>query len=161
MRSAASWAHPLTASASSHTAVGCPSRGRQPSGSAFGKPTFRYGSAQYIGIAMTVRRPNGTFLPGSAAAGRPKGTRNKLAGKVLEDIFAHWTEPSDNPAFCKGQAALEMLYRERPGDYLRLTASLLPTEFVLESAMADLDNDQIDELLMQLRQRVLEVRASE
>jgi hypothetical protein len=107
---------------------------------------------------MTVRRPNGTFLPG--AGGRTKGTRNRLAAKVLEDIFAHWTEPSDNPAFCKGQAALEMLYRERPGDYLRLATSVLPKEFVLESAMADTTDEQIEEMLVRFREKLIEVRAT-
>jgi hypothetical protein len=106
-----------------------------------------------------TRRPNGTFALG--AGGRSKGSRNRLAAKVFEDIFAHWCEPS-GPAdgTCKGQAALEMLYRERPGDYLRLTASVLPKEFIFESAMGELDDDQIDELLLALRQRVLEARAA-
>jgi hypothetical protein len=104
-----------------------------------------------------TRRPNGTFMLG--AGGRTKGTRNRLAAKVFEDIFAHWCEPSVAEAStCKGQAALEMLYRERPGDYLRLTASVLPKEFVFESAMAELNDDQIDDLLMALRQRMMETR---
>jgi hypothetical protein len=105
------------------------------------------------------RRPNGTFLLG--AGGRTKGTRNRLAAKVFEDIFAHWCEPAVPGAeHCKGQAALELLYRQRPGDYLRLTASVLPKEFVFENAVAELDDDQIDEMLMALRQRMIEVRAA-
>ena len=106
-----------------------------------------------------TRRPNGTFMLG--AGGRTKGTRNRLAAKVFEDIFAHWCEPSVAEAStCKGQAALEMLYRERPGDYLRLTASVLPKEFIFESATAELDDEQIDELLGALRQRMMEQRAA-
>src|SRR5262249_11369391 len=31
------------------------------------------------------------FQPGHT--GRPRGTRNKLAGRVFEDILAHWCEP--------------------------------------------------------------------
>jgi hypothetical protein len=93
------------------------------------------------------------------AGGRTKGTRNRLAAKVFEDIFAHWCEPAVQGAeACKGQAALELLYRERPGDYLRLTASVLPKEFVFESAVGELDDAQIDELLMALRQRMMEAR---
>jgi hypothetical protein len=61
---------------------------------------------------------------------------------------------------CKGQEALETLYKEKPGEYLRLTASVLPKEFVFESAVSDLDDDQIDDLLVALRQRMVEVRAT-
>ena len=61
---------------------------------------------------------------------------------------------------CKGQEALEALYKEKPGEYLRLTASVLPKEFVFESAVADLDDDQIDDLLMALRPRMVETRAA-
>jgi hypothetical protein len=53
---------------------------------------------------------------------------------------------------------LETLYKEKPGEYLRLTASVLPKEFVFESVVADLDDDQIDDLLMALRQRMIEAR---
>ena len=107
-----------------------------------------------------MRRPNGTYLPGGFG-GRGKGTRNRLAAKVFEDIFAHWTEPAmPDSDRCKGQTALELLYRERPGDYLRLTASVLPKEFVFELTVGELDDDQVDELLMALRQRMMEARTA-
>jgi hypothetical protein len=107
------------------------------------------------------RRSNGTFGFGGGP-GRTKGTRNRLAAKVFEDIFAHWCEieSTNDDNKCKGQVALELLYRERPGDYLRLTASVLPREFIFENATAELDDEQIDELLMALRQRMMEQRAA-
>jgi len=37
---------------------------------------------------------------------------------------------------------------------------VLPKEFVFESAVAELDDDPIDEMLMALRQRMIEVRAA-
>ena len=68
--------------------------------------------------------------------GRPKGARNRLAYRVFEDIFKHWCEPAmPGSKLCKGQEALETLYRDKPGEYLRLTASVLPKEFVFESAV--------------------------
>ena len=63
--------------------------------------------------------------------GRPKNSRNKLAQRVFDDIFKHWNEPAGGE-LCKGQAALELLYRENPGNYLKLTASVLPKEFVFD-----------------------------
>src|SRR5215471_10387149 len=91
------------------------------------------------------------FQPGHT--GRPRGTRNKLAGRVFEDILAHWCEPvAPGSNVRKGREALEALYKEKPGEYLRLTASVLPKEFVFENVVADLDDDQIDELILKLRQ---------
>jgi hypothetical protein len=89
--------------------------------------------------------------------GRPKGSRNKLAQRVFDDIFQHWNEPAGGE-LCKGQAALEVLYREKPGDYLKLTASVLPKEFVFENAVTELDDDELDRMIEMLRERALAAR---
>ena len=60
----------------------------------------------------------------------------------------------------KGAEALETLYKEKPGEYLRLTASVLPREFIFENVTSDLDDEQIDELLLTLRQRMIEARTA-
>jgi hypothetical protein len=90
-------------------------------------------------------------------SGRPKGSRNRLAQRVFDDIFRHWNEPAGGD-LCKGQAALELLYREKPGDYLKLTASILPKEFVFENAVTELDDDELDRMIEMLRERALAVR---
>jgi hypothetical protein len=86
--------------------------------------------------------------------GRPKGSRNKLAQRVFDDILKHWNEPAGGD-LCKGQAALELLYREKPGDYLKLTASVLPKEFVFENAVTELDDEELEFMIEALRERVL------
>src|SRR6266540_3143477 len=107
-----------------------------------------------------MRKSKGQFQLGHSG-GRPKGARNRLAARVFEDILRHWTEPAgEGSELCKGQEALETLYKEKPGEYLRLTASVLPKEFVFESVTSELDDDQIDELLMALRQRMIEARTA-
>ena len=101
---------------------------------------------------------NNQFKPGhNIKGGRPKGSRNKLAQRVFDDIFQHWNEPAGGE-LCKGQAALELLYRERPGEYLRLTASVLPKEFVFENAVTELDDDELDRMIEMLRERALSAR---
>ena len=98
------------------------------------------------------------FKPGhNIKGGRPKGSRNKLAQRVFDDIFRHWNEPAGGE-LCKGQAALELLYRERPGEYLRLTASILPKEFVFENAVTELGDDELDHMIEMLRERALSAR---
>jgi hypothetical protein len=100
------------------------------------------------------------FQPGhQIKGGRPKGARNKLAGRVFDDILAHWSEPAAvGGELCKGQEALETLYRERPGEYLRLTASVLPKEFVFENAVTELDDEELDRMIEMLRERALTAR---
>jgi hypothetical protein len=91
--------------------------------------------------------------------GRPKGSRNRLAARVFDDIFRHWCEPAaPGSDMCKGQEALEALYREKPGEYLRLTASVLPKEFVFESAVNELDDDELDRMIELLRERAVVAR---
>jgi hypothetical protein len=89
--------------------------------------------------------------------GRPSGSRNKLAQRVFNDIFQHWCEPTGGE-LCKGQAALELLYREEPGAYLRLTASVLPKEFLFESAVTELGDEELDQLIETLRARAIAAR---
>ena len=89
--------------------------------------------------------------------GRPKNSRNKLAQRVFDDIFKHWNEPAGGE-LCKGQAALELLYRENPGNYLKLTASVLPKEFVFENTVSELDDEELDRMIEALRERALAVR---
>src|SRR3954454_13791778 len=105
-----------------------------------------------------MRNTKGQFQLGHSG-GRPKGTRNRLAGQVFEDILRHWCEPAaPGSKLCKGAEALETLYKEKPGEYLRLTASVLTREYIFENVTSDLDDEQIDELLLSLRQRMIDAR---
>src|SRR3954454_741457 len=107
-----------------------------------------------------MRNTKGQFQLGHSG-GRPKGTRNRLAGQVFEDILRHWCEPAaPGSKLCKGAEALETLYKEKPCEYLRLTASVLPREFIFENVTSDLDNEQIDELLLTLHQRMIDSRTA-
>src|ERR1700704_2206657 len=53
---------------------------------------------------------------------------------------------------------LELLYREKPGEYLKLTASVLPKEFVFENAVTELDDEELDRMIEMLRERALSAR---
>jgi hypothetical protein len=90
-------------------------------------------------------------------SGRPSGSRNKLAQRVFSDILKHWEEEAGG-GLCKGQAALELLWREEPGAYLRLTASVLPKEFMFQNAVTELDEEELDRMIEMLREKVLESR---
>jgi hypothetical protein len=108
--------------------------------------------------------PNYPFKPGntfSVGHGRPRGSRNKVARRVLEDILAHWFEPAANGSdLHKGREALETLYKTKPDLYAKLVASLLPRDLIITSAMDDLSDDQVDDVIARIREQ-LEARQSE
>jgi hypothetical protein len=56
---------------------------------------------------------------------------------VLEDLFAHWNEsaaPGSN--MTKGLAAMEMMYKEKPNEYVRAVLSVMPKELAIENFTA-------------------------
>jgi hypothetical protein len=92
--------------------------------------------------------------------GRPKGARNRLAAQVFADALAHWNEPAkEGSALTKGQAALQMLFRESPRDYVRLYFALMPRELQLDTnIVTELDDVELDRMIEMLRERVREER---
>ena len=107
-----------------------------------------------------TRRSNGTFLPGFSP-GKPRGVRNRLAHRIFTDALEHWCSPeiSNKDGKAKGAVALELLYRERPAEYCRLMASLLPRQLEWTAAELNLPDEELDELIISLRRRMEEQRA--
>ena len=95
-----------------------------------------------------MRRSNGTFLPGHST-GRPKGARNRLQSSFLyalaEDFEKH------------GADAIKICRIEEPARYVQIVASLMPRELEIEhqTATSDLDDQQLDNLITQIRQQLL------
>ena len=64
----------------------------------------------------------GRFLPGFTAnpKGRPKGSRNRLGEAFLIDMHKAWEE--------EGAAVIRRVIEDRPQDFLRIIASLMPKD---------------------------------
>jgi hypothetical protein len=87
------------------------------------------------------------FLPGNS--GRPAGARNRLTSQLLNVLCKDFEE--------NGEAVVKITRIERPVEYLKIVASLLPKEFAVSDAkLGDLSDDEIAQLLAQVR----ELRAS-
>lgn len=63
------------------------------------------------------------FKPGQSGnpAGRPKGTRNKLSENFVAALYADFEE--------HGIRAIQDMRTEKPGDYVKVVASLIPAQF--------------------------------
>jgi hypothetical protein len=102
---------------------------------------------------MTTRRSNGTFV---TSPGRTRGARNWLTVRVFEDVLSHWNEPSGPDAsMTKGMAALEIMLKEKPNEYVRAVLSIMPKELQIESVMSDMSDEQLDELMVKIRDALL------
>jgi hypothetical protein len=74
------------------------------------------------------RNGKGQFKLGhTGAGGRPKGARNKLAAEFLDDLYARWQE--------SGKEVLAAVCKNRPHDFLKVVAALMPREIDIDQAL--------------------------
>ena len=85
----------------------------------------------------------GRFLPGVSGnpAGKPKGARTKLGEQFLSALQEDFQE--------HGVAAIQTVRAERPHDYLKVIASLMPKDFNLN--VNNMDDASDAELVQRLR----------
>jgi hypothetical protein len=96
----------------------------------------------------TDKKQDTRFKPGQSGnpAGRPKGSRNKVSEKLLEalaiDFDAH------------GKEVIEKVRADRPADYLKIVASLVPKQMEIEDFRSsrkaeDLSDDELVAIALQ------------
>ncbi len=69
----------------------------------------------------------GRFITGNSGGGRPKGSRNQLGEAFIADIYADWQK--------HGIETISRVREERPQDYLKVVASILPKDINLSGAV--------------------------
>jgi hypothetical protein len=79
------------------------------------------------------------FQPGNP--GKPKGVKHKLQEDFLKDVQASWEQ--------KGKQAIDDMIADKPGDFVKMVASLMPKEATLNIN----DNSEMtdDELAQRVR----------
>lgn len=79
---------------------------------------------------------SGRFVSGNIGGGRPKGSRNKLGEAFISDMLADWEQ--------NGPETITRVREERPQDYLKVVASILPKQVdVNVKPFEEMDDDQL------------------
>jgi Family of unknown function (DUF5681) len=92
-----------------------------------------------------ARKP---FSPGQSGnpAGRPAGARNRLQGAFLSDLAADWE--------MHGAEAIRVMRIERPADYVRCVASLMPRELQIESVLHEVSDEELEAAIEHVRRQL-------
>ncbi len=89
----------------------------------------------------------GRFLTGNSGGGRPKGSRNKLGEQFLETLAQDFAE--------HGQQAIVDCREEKPTEYVKVVAGLLPKEHqVRKDPVGELSDEEIADALDTLKRIV-------
>jgi uncharacterized protein DUF5681 len=83
-----------------------------------------------------VERPNHLWKPGQSGnpAGRPKGARSKFS-EALVQAFAQDFEEN-------GAEVIKKVRSERPSEYLKIAASLVPKQMEIEADISGLTHEE-------------------
>jgi hypothetical protein len=80
--------------------------------------------------------------------GRGKGTRNKLGSVFLEKLLQEFEE--------FGEKAIRICRVERPHEFLKIVASILPKEFeITDSRLHEISDDELDRLIELARRQLI------
>jgi len=83
--------------------------------------------------------------------GRRKGSRDRISTALLEAIAKDFEE--------FGEEAVKIARVEKPVEYLRIVASLLPKEFeIVDSRLQDISDEELDAFIEVARSRVITLK---
>lgn len=85
------------------------------------------------------------FKPGQSGnpAGKPKGAKHRLQEDFVKDVQAAWE--------AKGAEAITMMIADKPGDFVKMVASLMPKEATLNiNDNSEMTDDELAERVRSL-----------
>ena len=112
-------------------------------------------------MASPVAALKPAWQPGQSGnpKGRPKGSKNKLGEDFIKDVLGDWQE--------QGRAVIEKVREERPADYLKVVASLIPrdinfsgTDDGFDAQWKDLSDEELASHFKELAAELLDAAES-
>jgi len=86
--------------------------------------------------------------------GRGKGVRNKLSNDLIEALAKDFAE--------HGSEAVRIARVERPTEYLKIVASLIPKELeITDSRLKEISDDELDLFIELARQRRISISGTD
>jgi hypothetical protein len=95
---------------------------------------------------MSEREKTGRFRSGYSGnpAGRPKGSRNKLGEEFIAALYADFVT--------NGEAAIERVRLEKPDQYLKVIAAIVPKELAIAAnPLDDVTDAELADMLQHIR----------
>ena len=87
---------------------------------------------------------SGRFLAGNSGGGRPQGSRNKLGKAFLGALERDFAE--------HGEDAIAAAREQKPAEYLKIVAGLLPKELLVQKdPINEMSDEEIADVLETLR----------
>ena len=85
----------------------------------------------------------GRFVTGNIGGGRKRGARNKLGEQFCQDVYEKWQEA--------GTRCIDKMIADKPGDFVKLVATMLPKEMNLTvSDGSDLTDEELHDRIRNL-----------
>jgi hypothetical protein len=78
--------------------------------------------------------------------GRPAGARDKLSKKFLNDLLAQYEEG--------GADCIRIFRLEQPIEFVKMLASILPKELVIEDITGGMTVEQLDDVIIEIRRQL-------
>src|SRR5262249_15452428 len=112
-------------------------------------PADREGMNEYRFGRWFVRAIAHSFLGDDMKpfGGRPASIRTRLSGAFLRDFLADWE--------ANGATAIKIVRQRDPSTYLRVAASILPRELMVEQVTTGMSAEERVEMLAALKQELL------
>ena len=90
------------------------------------------------------------FQPGHPSVGRRKGARHRISTALLEAIAKDFAE--------HGEEVVKITRIEKPVEYLRIVASLLPRELeITVGPLEQISDDELEKLIADARHKLIDI----
>jgi len=107
---------------------------------------------------MTLFKPGNTF----GAAGRPRGSRNKMAAAffdALHKIMVEEVAAQPEPGMTKVEESLRNLYRREPLQFVKTIIHALPSNLEVTSVASELSDEELALYLARIKEALAAPKA--